>query len=853
MKKIFIISTLLAISCITGQERIAVMQFEGSGVDEITAKNITKRFSYELSKTKRFDLVEREMLEKILEEQKFQTASGCVADECAVEIGQMAGVSQIVVGGVDKILDSYSLNIRLIEVATGEIIYQDMDDYEGRVTDFIKVTIKNMALRMAAEASKGADQGGETETQYASTKKGRVLFNLDHTNVAIFMDGQYNSISTGKQVTLSIAEGVHTIKFSLSGFKDWEKEINVMADQELSYDVSLTPGSSTQVEATTGILVVRSEPTGATVYVGGIEKGTTTLQITDIGVGDHEIRVEKNLYYSYSEIVNIQPDMIGEVKAELKPNFGSLSINSVPTGSVVMINGQVKGKTPYSIDRIKSDSYNITVSKDLYHTYEENFIIIDGSENPRDISLTPAFGELTVKTNPTGAEVRIDGQSRGATPFELDELPSGNYHLTLTKELFQTIDLNIVIEDGKNLELNKNLEARSGILSITGKPKGAEITGNGKRIGNLPLKDYRIAEGMVELTASAKDYHPQTEFMNIQRDQSYEHVFNLERHSGKLIVITEPPDATVYLDGKEKGQTPSILDGIPIGTHTINIEHSTYLPQSETFTLTLNENRKFHFKLMTYEGSIQQDIDKAKFKQRISIGGTAAMVLFGLAMQTSADKNYDSYLSAANSSNATDFFDKSISQDRMAMYGYFFAGAMGWPTVKFTMDIVGLKKKLNTSLLYKDLAVLEYYDNGQKKSVGISKDGKKDGLWTYWRDNGQKMQDVTYKNGEQNGLQIWYFKNGQKKYKGTKKDGKKYGLWIWWYENGQKESEITYKDGKFNGHYTIYHKNGQKKAEGTYKDGKRDGRWLYWDRQGNIDRERVYSKDKMMYEDSHNF
>jgi TolB-like protein len=670
------------------------MQFEGSGVDEITAKNITKRFSYELSKTKRFDLVEREMLEKILEEQKFQTASGCVADECAVEIGQMAGVSQIVVGGVDKILDSYSLNIRLIEVATGEIIYQDMDDYEGRVTDFIKVTIKNMALRMAAEASKGADQGGETETQYASTKKGRVLFNLDHTNVAIFMDGQYNSISTGKQVTLSIAEGVHTIKFSLSGFKDWEKEINVMADQELSYDVSLTPGSSTQVEATTGILVVRSEPTGATVYVGGIEKGTTTLQITDIGVGDHEIRVEKNLYYSYSEIVNIQPDMIGEVKAELKPNFGSLSINSVPTGSVVMINGQVKGKTPYSIDRIKSDSYNITVSKDLYHTYEENFIIIDGSENPRDISLTPAFGELTVKTNPTGAEVRIDGQSRGATPFELDELPSGNYHLTLTKDLFQTIDLDIVIEDGKNLELNLKLEARSGILSITGKPNGAEIQANEKKIGNLPLKDYRIAEGMVELTASAKDYHSQTEFMNIQRDQNYEHVFNLERHSGKLIVITEPPDANVYLDGEGKGKTPSILDGIPIGSHTLKIDHPSFLPQSETFTLALNEKKEFRLKLMTYEGSIQQDIDKAKFKQRISLGGTAAILLFGLAMQASAESNYDEYLNAQSTSDASDFYDKAVLNDKIAAGNYILAGAMGLTGVKFTLDIGKLKKQL---------------------------------------------------------------------------------------------------------------------------------------------------------------
>ena len=677
-----------------GQDRIAVMKFEGSGVDEITSKNITDRFSYELSKTHRFDIVEREMMDKILEEQKFQ-ASGCVADECAVEIGQLIGVSQIVAGSISKIGDFYSLNIKLIDVATGKIIYQDMDDHEGKVTDFIKGTIKNIAMRMAAEASMGSDQSGETATQYASTKKGKVIFNINQINVAIFMDGQYNSLSSGNQVILSIAEGAHTIKFSLSGFKNWEKEINVLANQELSYDVSLTPGISTQVEATTGILVVRSEPIGATVYVDGIEKGTTTLQITDIGVGDHEVRVEKNLYYSYSEIVNIQPDMIGEVKTELKPNFGSLSINSVPTGSVVMINGQVKGKTPYGIDRIKSNSYNIKVSKDLYHTYEENFIITDGSVNTRDISLTPAFGKLTVKTNPAGAKVRIDGQSRGATPFELNELPSGNYHITLTKDLFQTIDLDIVIEDGKNLDLNPKLEARSGTLSITGKPNGAIITTNGKKIGNLPLKGYRIAEGMVELTVSAKDYHSQTEFMNIQRDQSYEHVFNLDRHTGKLIVITEPPDADVYLDKEGKGETPSILNGIPIGSHTIKVHHPKFLPQSETFTLALNENRKFHFKLMTYEGSIQEDIDKAKFKQRISLGSSAAFALFGFIMQGVADKNYDSYLNAGTSGDASDYFDKTTLNDKMSGGSFDLAGVLLIPTIKFTLDIGNLKKKMS--------------------------------------------------------------------------------------------------------------------------------------------------------------
>ncbi|MBT3299547.1 MAG: PEGA domain-containing protein [Candidatus Marinimicrobia bacterium] len=695
MKKNYIILLFyLFVSQIVGQERIAVLQFDGSGVDAITAKNISKRFSYYLSTTNRFDIVEREMMDKILEEQKFQN-SGCVADECAVEIGELIGVSQIVAGSVDKILDSYSLNIKLVDVATGKIIYQDMDDYEGRVTDFIKVTIKNMAMRLAAEAKVGEVQEGGDLTQYASTKKGKVIFNVDQNNVAIFIDGQYNSRSSGNQVVLSIAEGLHTIKFSRSSFKDWEKKFNVIANEEMTYDVKLIPGIAAKVEATTGILLVRSEPGDASVYVDGIEKGMTTLQITDIGIGDHEIRVEKNLYYAYTEIVTIHPDMIGEVKAILKPNFGSLSIKSNPTASVVMINGQVKGKTPYSIDRIKSGTYNIQVSKDLYHTHEENFIITDGSVNSRDILLTPAFGKLIVKTTPRGAKVKIDGQSKGVTPFELDELPSGNYHLSLTKDMYQSIEQDIVIDDGKTFDLNLKLEARSGLLSIIGGPKGASVFVNGQKIGHIPVQDFRIAEGMVELSASSQDYHSQSEFLNIKRDQTYEHVFNLDRHTGKLIVITQPPDAEIYLDKEGQGKTPKILDGIPVGIHTIDIKHPSFLAQSETFTLTLNEKKNFRFKLMTYDGSIQQDIDMGKFKQRISLGSSAAFAVIGFAMQTLAVKNYDAYLNAGSSNDATNFYNKTSLQDRIAVGSYGFASALLLPALKFTWDIGKLKKQLN--------------------------------------------------------------------------------------------------------------------------------------------------------------
>jgi len=63
-----------------------------------------------------------------------------------------------------------------------------------------------------------------------------------------------------------------------------------------------------------------------------------------------------------------------------------------------------------------------------------------------------------------------------------------------------------------------------------------------------------------------------------------------------------------------------------------------------------------------------------------------------------------------------------------------------------------------------------------KVSLGKMKNGKKDGKWTLWHDNGQKKYEGTYKYGE--------------------KDGK----WTWWYENSQfrtqKSNEWNYKDGK---------------------------------------------------------
>ena len=143
------------------------------------------------------------------------------------------------------------------------------------------------------------------------------------------------------------------------------------------------------------------------------------------------------------------------------------------------------------------------------------------------------------------------------------------------------------------------------------------------------------------------------------------------------------------------------------------------------------------------------------------------------------------------------------------------------------------QKKLESN--YKDgkqdgLATF-WHENGQKAEEGSFKDGKIEGLHQTWYDNGQKRSEVNYKNGKKDGLQTTWYENGQKAQESNYKDGKVDGLAVAWYDNEQKSRELNYKDDKLDGLRVRYHKNGQKKAEENYKDGvKISGK--YWNSKG---------------------
>ncbi len=450
----------------------------------------------------------------------------------------------------------------------------------------------------------------------------------------------------------------------------------------------MQPGAAESVsDINTGIVVVRSIPEGAGVYFDGLDVGTTPVQIPKAGTGKHLLRIEKTLYHDYLEEISVQPDGIIQALAELDAAFGSLTIVSTPAGAVVSLNGQIKGRTPLTISELASGEYEITITKDLYHSYTERFIVTDGSDNTRDITLLPAFGQLIIETNPVGATIYLDGQIKGQTPKSFNELPSGNYALRIEKNLYQPVETTILIEDGKTNKQDYILEPRFGTLNITGTPVGAKVIINGNDAGALPLKSYKVSAGLVEITVKEYRFHDKTLFQQVNIGDMHDLDIQLERHTGAIVVLTDPPGAAVDLNNKNYGDSPKILKNMPTGLYGLTVTHSDYLSVNKDFSLALNERKEFDIKLMTYAGSIQQEIDQVKWKRNINIASTGLLGITAGIIKIMSIKAYQDYENTAVTADALDFYDKANSLNKLSGYIGIAAGLSATPIIKWQIDI----------------------------------------------------------------------------------------------------------------------------------------------------------------------
>ena len=217
---------LLLSSSLFAKEIIAVLDLEQIGLTPQEATILTQRLTTELISLDKYQVVERNNMDKILKEQKFQH-SGCTDSECAVEIGQLLNSDYIIIGSVNKFGKTYAIDARLIDVGLGKGKLSAKFSMTGEVDALLTIGITSIAKQLCGmQASTTLKQSAQSGISTTTSSYGAsIVITSDPPGAEIYIGGNY--FDTTPQTLKDFPIGDYDVLLKLEGYEDYTASINL--------------------------------------------------------------------------------------------------------------------------------------------------------------------------------------------------------------------------------------------------------------------------------------------------------------------------------------------------------------------------------------------------------------------------------------------------------------------------------------------------------------------------------------------------------------------------------------------------------------------------------------------------
>jgi hypothetical protein len=187
-----------------------------------------------------------------------------------------------------------------------------------------------------------------------------------------------------------------------------------------------------------------------------------------------------------------------------------------------------------------------------------------------------AGGSLRIESDPPGAEVRLNGAVKGATPLSLT-VPAGNYSLAV-RQGSNTKELPVSVTNGATTvhhiawaDTPPAVAAATGNLSVTTDPPGSEVSVNGevRGIAPLTLRDLPAGQHRVTVRARGTTY---TRTVSIEAGTTASLFFGGSQAAVPgSITIASPISIQVFEDGRLIGTSDMDRIMLPAGEHLLNL------------------------------------------------------------------------------------------------------------------------------------------------------------------------------------------------------------------------------------------------------------------------------------------
>ncbi|MDP8240100.1 MAG: PEGA domain-containing protein [Candidatus Hatepunaea meridiana] len=401
--------------------------------------------------------------------------------------------------------------------------------------------------------------------------------------------------------TFRPAAGKHIIKLNADGLV-WEKSYDLGEGESIEDEVVF---KGNQIEKwdvkEPGNLYITTNPQGGTVFMNQVNQGVTPLTLEDVQPGVYNIEIIRDLYLGDSRSVEVKSLEYSEVHFDLTPNFGQVKIDTDPPEAMVWINDKQKGRTPFEALQFNAGTYALRLVQDFYYEETDTFKIEPGSKFIKSYELKPQFGKVTITSEPSGADVVVDGVAWGKTPVMREKVLSGEHVVNLQLENYFPEEATLRVRDGQHAEPVYKLRPSVGWLTVTSDPPDAVVTlveGN-QDLGRTPIINVPLDRGNYTLQIEKDKYEIYERAVGLTLGGHQTVEAELVRQVGHMRVSTEPQGAKIYLNDEYRGDTPTVVQDLPTGSYNIRLDKSDHDIHIGQVTVTRNEVTKYNTPLVT--------------------------------------------------------------------------------------------------------------------------------------------------------------------------------------------------------------------------------------------------------------
>jgi hypothetical protein len=142
------------------------------------------------------------------------------------------------------------------------------------------------------------------------------------------------------------------------------------------------PVANTPATPPPTLVHITSDPAKATIFVDGNAKGLTPLDVSDLALGTHEIRIELDGYEAKTESVELTGSVteatVNVALSKPAPTMGTADITSTPSGAAITLDGKPFGTTPRKGVSLKPGTYRLELRLAGHDAYAGNLEVTLG-------------------------------------------------------------------------------------------------------------------------------------------------------------------------------------------------------------------------------------------------------------------------------------------------------------------------------------------------------------------------------------------------------------------------------------------------------------------------------------------